>query len=350
MAYTRCRALWAGLTIQTTTTSTQVLDANNDGVAMSFIAPKTGNIRKVGFWITAKAGTPPTYRVGVEGIAPTRAPDATYKASGASYVDHTPTVTGWTWQTLATDAAVTAGDSCCSSVRYQTGTIDGSNNITIATIISGSLQTPYMLTLTAGTWAPVVAGIPLMAVQYDDGTTIVGYPVSAVTNTAWNSGSSPKFRGNLWTPQVSLKTSGLWLPYRTGNSGDFKVSVYEGSNSSPMTNGSVTIDPDVMMAATTGASPIEIRWADLLTFAAGTEYRMVIEPTTVNSNTTFGEVVVPDSASLAQWGGQDFKKTTASTAGTWTDTANSFFPIFPIIEEVDIPSGGGGTPAFAAIG
>lgn len=344
MAYTRCRTLWPQFAIISATPGTQVIDANNDGVGMAFIAPKTGNISKVGYNITAKAGTPPTYRIGIEGIAATRAPDGTYKASGTSYVDDAPTATGWEWHTLGAAAAVTAGDSLCASVRYQTGTIDGSNNITVATTISTSIAGahPYILTLTAGTWA-AVTGYPAIAVQYDDGTTIVGYPYSSFSNNAWNSGSSPKFRGNLWTPQVSSKTSGVWIFDRLPNNADLTVAVYKDNDASAMASGSVAIDPDVVVSGT-GASnmAIFVPWGALITHAVGSLYRFVIVPTTVNSNTTFIETAVPDAASLAQWGGQDWQKTTASTAGTWTDTANSFFPMFPIIEEVDIPSGGGG--------
>lgn len=327
--------------LNATTITSQTIDANNDGAGMIFYAPVAGDIEAIGFNTTTRT-SPPTFRIGLEGATTTRTPDGTYKASGNAYVDASPSATGWAWYTLGTNATVAAGDALAATIRYQTGTIGASNLIAVAlrSVVGGRGFNGYAVTLTAGTWAADTGSPCFIAIRYTDGT-IVGFPYSALTNNAFNSGSSPRYRGILWTPQATVKVSGAALCHRPNANSDYEIQVYEGSSGSPMTNGTVTLDPDVTIAGTGATQFSEATFPALLTFTAGTSYRIVINPTTVNSNNAFVAVTVPDTDSRDQWGCEHIRLTTADTPGTWTDTDLQFLPIIPILAEVDIPTGGG---------
>jgi hypothetical protein len=159
--------------VGSTSFTTQALNATNNGAWAVYLAPKAGTITKIGVNFTAKTGTAPTYRFGVEGVTPTRQPDSTYKASGNAFVDAANPATGWAWRTLGTSVTVAAGDELAATVRYQSGTVDASNFSTIAVRMgTGTFLAPFAGTLTAGTNATVAGGLPCIALQYDDGTVI----------------------------------------------------------------------------------------------------------------------------------------------------------------------------------
>lgn len=326
--------------LSATTITSQTIDANNDGAGMIFFAPKAGDIEAVGFNTTTRT-SPPTFRIGLEGAVATRTPDGTYKASGNAFVDASPSATGWAWYTLGTAATVTAGESLAATIRYQTGTIGASNLIAVA--LRGVSTTRgyngYAVTLTAGTWAVDVNSPCFIAVRYTDGT-IVGFPYSSLTNNTWNSGSSPRYRGILWTPQTTVRVSGLAICHRPAAASDYEIQVYEGSSATPMTSSTITIDPDVTSSSIAGTVLADADFPARLEFVGSTSYRIVVNPTTVTNNNTFVAVTVPDSNSRNAWGCEHIRLTTASTPGTWTDTDLQFLPIIPIIAEVDIPSGG----------
>lgn len=326
------------------TFTTHDLDGSTDGAAVSFIAPRTGNIHKIGVNVASVTGTSPTYRLGIEGLS-SGLPDGTYKASGTSHADTSGLSAGWQWVTLDADAAVTAGDALAATMRYQTGTVDASNFVRLNYCLTSNLASvglPIPLTLTAGTWAAAsVTRAAVFGVQYDDGSVVGGmFPISALTNQAWNSGSSPLFRGNLWTPQIGCRCIGFWTQMRSsGLNSAWNFSIYAGTDSSATTT--TAVDASVAFPSGSPTYDIYIPLAPT-TLTAGTAYRFVVEPTNANSNTTFVRHDFESATSLQEKFGA-FTGTTASTAGSWTDTAGQFYPIVPIIDQIDDGAGSGTT-------
>lgn len=327
--------------------TTQAIDASTDGAGAIFYAPKTGTITKIGVLQTAKTGTGPTYRYGVEGVTTTRAPDGTYKNAGNAYVDAADPATAFAWRTLGASVSVTAGDLIAATVRYQSGTIDGSNFITVAVRTTQSITQahPYALTLTAGAWATSL-GCPCIALQYDDGTVIFGVTAasSLTNNSPWTSASSPVYRGTKWTPGVTCQLVGCWIGARVPDTFDFNILLYVGTASSPAVT--VPVVPDLGVGTNAGANPFYIPIPPT-TLSSGTVYRLVIEPIAVVSPTTFVNVNFPDADALAAYWG-DLKGTTgvAGSPPTWTDYDNGTdgyraYPVIPVIDDVTASAGGG---------
>lgn len=328
------------LALASNANATQVLDANNDGVGAVLIAPKAGTIDRIGMYLTAVTGVPPTYRLGIEGVTSTRQPDNVYLASGGAYVDKGGIAfsPGWAWSTLGSPVTVAAGDKIAATARYQSGTVNASNCVTCGYGFSSTQPSanarPYSLTLTGGTWAAVRV-LPIMAVRYTDGT-VVGIPIaSTATVESWNSGSNPLHLGNLWTPSARCRLVGAQLCIRPQASSDFDVRVYLGGSSSPAAQAS--IDADVDWAGVSVTDPGEIVLPPL-TLRPGVPVRLVVTPTTANSITQFIRINTPDADSCAAWVGE-LRGTTAQTAGTWTDYTNRIYPIVPLIDQVDVRPG-----------
>ena len=331
--------------------TTQALDASTDGAGAIFYVPKTGTIDRIGVLQTAKAGTAPTYRYGVEGVTTTRAPDGTYLNAGNAYVDAADPATAFAWRTLGATASVTAGDLVAATVRYQTGTVDASNFSTLAVRVGSGITQfhPFGLTLTAGTWAATTNGQPCIALRYDDGDVIFGtVPASSLANTAWNSGSSPIYLGTKWTPAVTCRLVGCWVCIRVPDNNTHNIRLYAGTASSPEFTVDFDSDTGIANNTTANASYIPV---PPTTLTAGAVYRLVLEPTTANNNTTFAHAVFADADAQAAYGGE--LKGTSGVAGsppTWTDYDNGtdgyrVYPVFPVIDDVTA-SGGGSTRVY----
>jgi len=323
---------------------TQALDATNDGVGAIFLAPKAGNISKLFCNITAKTGTAPTYRLGLETPTTTRQPDGTILGSGTAKVDLTNPSTGAAWRTLDTPLAVTAGQPLAITMRYQSGTVDASNFATVSYATQNFAQVfglPYPLSLTAGTWARNVVQCPSLSAQYDDGEAVCGMftPTANATNSQWNSGSNPLYRGSKWTPPVGVRLWGVCVMIREPDNADFRVKVFEGSNTTPILT-STTIDADVLSANNAGIYVYRIPFTPTQ-LTQDTIYRFVVEPTTTNNNSSFVQWPMIDASGMAAvWGGLSL--TTSPSAISWTDTATTIAPVVPVIDQ--IITSGGGTP------
>lgn len=153
------------LAIGTPSINTHVIDAANEGVAFVCQARNSDTITHLGFRVGTRVGTPPTYTIGLEGVvAATGFPDGVYRTSGGNNCTATftpPADTSWngTWQWIAlnTPYTPTRGEVLCITIRHSSGTIDGTNNISIGANWTNALPTlgsfPYAIRNTSGTWA-----------------------------------------------------------------------------------------------------------------------------------------------------------------------------------------------------
>lgn len=317
--------------------TTQALNSSNDGVGSVFAAGRTGNITEIGLNVTAKSGTAPTFRLGIETMVVTRQASGTYLGGGNAYVDFANPSTGWAWRTLGTPAAVTKDTIYAAFLRYLSGTIDGSNNITVQLSTAGlgsTIRLPANITLVDGAWSNSSLGAGF-GVKYDDGTVEVGgAPFVSASNNAWNSGSSPVYRGNGWTPQFGGRLNGAWICYRPTDTSDFRLKVFAATT---LVATSKTIDIDVEWL-NTGAGLAWIPF-DPTTFVPGVDLRFVMEPTTVNNGTGGVHLVFNDVASQRAYG-NELWGTTGTGTPVWTDyktgTDNRIYPIFPTLDRIDI--------------
>jgi hypothetical protein len=118
-----------------------------DIVVWCFQADTTDAITDLGFRYGARTGTPPTYRISLQGASTSGiGPDGTVLGGGspASQTFTPPADTSinglWQWKTLANSYTPTRGQFLCSVIEYSSGTIDGSNNSSFTKEAAGLLS------------------------------------------------------------------------------------------------------------------------------------------------------------------------------------------------------------------
>ena len=155
-----------GLLSGALTFSNHTVDNSAEGVAWSVQAEETDAITHIGFRYGAGTGTPPTFIIGLESpVTTTGRPDGTYLGGGspASATFTPPADTSWDglWQWIALDNAYTPtnrGQFLVPTIRYSSGTIDGSNYSTFTThgtgpMGAGGQSFPVVWRNTSGTWS-----------------------------------------------------------------------------------------------------------------------------------------------------------------------------------------------------
>jgi hypothetical protein len=174
--------------------SSHTLSANNNAVAFIFRADNTEALTHGWIRYGVRTGTPPTYRLSLQGVsAATGFPDGTVKGGGSPVsVTFTPpadaSIDGLgQWLAFANSYTPTLGELLALVFDYSSGTVDGSNNSSITTHwtncapLSGiGASFPQALRQTTGTWAGQAA-IPAFCVR--GSTRRYGFPYQAMYNT-----------------------------------------------------------------------------------------------------------------------------------------------------------------------
>lgn len=321
-----------------------------DGIATIFSPMPGKTIEKIFALVTAITGTSPTYRMTIETVTAPRTPSAT-PATASAYVDVTPVGAGWVGGALGANHVVgSTSDMLAVTVRYQSGTCDGSNFATFARCYPAAVNknAPYQLTMTAGTWGGVDDEVSLLVVTYTDGTVqplmLHGSSTAPVVNNAWNSGSSPIYRGNSFTPGVARQINGVDIAFRVSNDGhDGRVRVLDAAGT--VISQSATMEGDKLFGVNTSQQHVRIE-LEPFTHPAGTKYYYVWEPLTATSNGLFHHVVCESEAAQRAIGGL-LKGATGTAVPAWTDYDNGtdgyrVYSIHPVASQIDGGSGGGG--------
>lgn len=267
------------------------VDANNDGWGVVFQPETTDAITHVGFRYGARTGTPPTYTIQIEGVDASGFPDGADIGGGSpTAVTFTPpadtSINGlWQWKTLTNSYNPTDATPLALTIRYSSGTIDGSNfssfTRSLVDVSASSHGFPYAVSLTAGTWA-ANAGTHIFG--YKTATERHGTIVQGVftTNTSTSGQRStmkfniPATRGS--TYQVAGFRCVARLPAAAGS---YKYGLYNAAGTALQ---EVTMDSDHISAAgTTLPSRFFFDIDSLATLSNGTDYYIGFE--SVSSST-----------------------------------------------------------------
>ena len=321
-------------------------ETTGDGIATVFVPLANKTISEVYAHVTATTGTGPTYRIKIETMSASRTPSNT-PATASAWVDITASGAGAQWLGGALVANHSTGSTpapLAITVRYQSGTCDGSNFSTFARgyTIQSTMYSPYALTMTAGTWGGAIANVvSTLVVVYSDGTIqplcAYGTGTTLVTNNStWNTGGgTPLYRGNAWTPPVACQVCGVWFVARLPDTWDFRVRVYDGST---LIQTSATLDPDQFLAAASAGYQAYVP-LEPFTHPANTKYYYVLEPTTANNPTTVAHIVHASRAAIRAIGG-DLVGAVGTSGFSWTTYDNGtdgyrLYPIVPVVSKID---------------
>ncbi len=317
------------------------LDAAADAVGAIYKAPRAGTIDRIGVWTVSVVGTSPTYRLALETVADGPQPSNTVRTNTAVQPAQLLTTlsAGWTWHTL-TNALdnVTAGMEIAATVRYSSGTVDGSNHALVANnvITNATRNHPFPVVNTTGAWA-TFARAPIIALRYSDDFIVRGVcPINFLGTSNFAQNSTPDERGIFFTPPFTMSCIGAAAAiFPTGTAADFDIVLYDSASTALRT---VSFDVNRVSAATSWGQ-FRVGWSPV-TLTQGANYRITLRPST-NNNVRLATYRYASQAELLTF--QDAYLTERTDAGSWTtfNNATDGFRsgcICPILE--DITTGG----------
>lgn len=218
-------------------------------------------------------------------------------------------------------------------------------------IVMRSAQTPsasgtaYATHFTAA-WAKLPGNLPLMAIEYSDGSfqpfPYVDPCVSGIAGEAYNSGttsgSGGDERGLIFQVPHSCKVRGFWANVDIDN--DAEVVLYDSDGASVL--GTMSLDPNVRTL--TVAHVYHGTFATEITLQKDTSYRLALKPTT-GSNVGLMVGSVPSAAAMDAYpGGQACHYTARTDGGLWaqTTTKRPFMGVILSALDDGATAGGGG--------
>ena len=330
---------WTTQTVPTIASSS-LMSATTHKCGLVCHAPKAGNIRKILFRMGTGAGVA-SMNMRVETVNASGQPSGTLVNAGASGT-FTPAANTDFSVTLGTDATVTRGQLIAVII---TGGASAPNNrlATTNAVLNGNF--PYLAYFSTA-WS-FFGDTPVMAFEYDDGSYahVAGvWPVNAVNNATFNSGSTPDEKGIKFRFPFGCKIDALW--FHADTDANFDLKLYDSDGSTVLET--VTWDSDyreVTAAATSAVALTAER-----TLAANTWYRLTALPGASNISIV-DYTVFSAAAREACQGGANIMGASRTDAGAWTDETTTMRLMGVRVSQIDFPSGGSAGPyAFAMAG
>ena len=321
------------------------LDATGERCGQVLMISKTGNIRNV--WIrTGSVTNGDDLKISLQGVNSSGLPDGTIKGTGnAGYVvatinDSDDNIWAGPFQ-LGVDVAVTQGETISLVVEWSSYT-DGSLVIPLASPFLDKYNCYQVtdLTATPGTWRKATTSHQCIALEYDDGTYMVGN-IGAIYSRRGtvNVNTTPDEYGNLFQMPFPCRAIGFWI-YADPDY-DAVLTLYDAS-SNILAN--ATIEADYRYA--TSESYFEVFFdsdpAANVTLAKDTDYRMVVASTS-SKNISFKDLSVPEAAAMKVMDlGTSCYMTYRTDGGTWTESTTRRVCMGLILDQLDNGVGSGG--------
>lgn len=320
--------------VGTTIPVTQTLDGAADTIATLWIA-EASEIASIMYWVGAVTGTAPTYDFRIEDVA-SDGPDGNLAAAGANGTQQ-PSA-GWNTVNLGTPYTPSDGESLAVVIIHSSGTIDGSNNVTVgyrySTIVK---QRPSLARdLSVGSWTRE-ALLPAFGPLLTSGVIPVGLGLKAGREQPqFDAASSPDEHGVGFVAPATGTINGVMIDARflgAATTGD--VRFYEGTTQKD----SVAVDATFVNG--TGTEALIIVPISDIAVTKGTTYRATLKGTHATATILMTIAEYPSAAALASAMGYSCFLTTRTNAGAFSDTATKAPGIFPIYKEMTAGGGGG---------
>lgn len=337
------------------------LNGSTNGVAWVFNADDATPITALGYLYGSRTGTPPTYVIGLESVsASTGFPSGTYVQNGGvdCKATFTPpadaTINGlWRTVTLAASYTPSAGEVLAITIRYSSGTVDGSNFSTIATHDAGpSLNftvpsRPYALRLTTGSWAASV-NMPIFGVY--TASSCYGKIYQSLYSTATSATVGRRVAMAFTIPSSMCSTYKLMgfncVAQLSSASGKApKAGIWAASGGSLIQ--SVNVDVDQLRAVATARTLLEVRFTSQTALSAGSTYYagFEVQDATNSAITLWGTQHASATELASEPGGSNFCLATYDGSNWSTDTTvRPYLELCP--SDITAPSGGGSTGGF----
>lgn len=331
------------------------LDSADDAQGWVYQMPEAATITQACYRYGARTGTPPTYRISLQGVSTGAIADGTVLGGGSpAQADFTPPANSsiddtWVCHNLANSIALTRGQQIALDIRHQTGTINGSNKSSFTTYHTSCTPSDiygiHSYRVTDGTPAAQVQRYYAFALKSASKT--YGMPALNIERTSFSSDSNPDEYGMAFTIGAekceSMELSGAKIAIRNGATGKtLKVSLYTGTTELD----TVTITSDKITS--TGQGGINLRAiftdATLDSLDCSAEYIIAIAPQETSSDFALYTVQSNAAAELGAWGyGTAWYLVTRNNGGAWS-TSTTRRPMMGLfVHSVTGGSGGGVT-------
>lgn len=336
------------------------LDGNTDEIHHVMYAREAATVTSVCFYYSLRTGTPPTYKVGIEGVSTsTGNANGTYKTgTGECSATFTPPASAawddtWQCQTLTgTTCSVTRGEPIAITIKYSSGTINASNKSAFGVYQNASYNNTqgmfsvanneYVVTVEAAT-PTQQPNTPL--ISYKNGSRTFGFPVVSLASQQYSSDSTPDeyaMRFQLPCPVgQSYVLAGMNCSTITANSGiTIKATLYNGTTAID----DVTLDSDQVRDEGQNGRQLIFLFDDVTppSLDCATTYRIGLAPQQTGSG--FGVIIAEVTANSdfdAYPLGIETYMSTRSDAGAWTDVTNKRIKCGLILDKLNTVSGGG---------
>lgn len=317
-------------------TSTTTMDAAGEGAAAVCVAPKSGNISKIGF-MTGAVTSAQTLDARIETIDTSGNPSGTLWGTNTNGSQASPAANTWYWVTLTASAAVSRGEIFCVNIQWA----GSAGNLQIRYLLTGpraNVSIPYPVANT-GSWSKTNAP-PLVAIEYDDGTRphCGGFPINnTITSQSVSTTTTPDEVGAYFKVPFACKCSGIALKVGLAGAVTYAVKLYDSDGSTVLAS-RTGLDSDWR----SGNSGLHaVLWTSEITLAKDTFYRATFLPET-NNNHTFYRASIDSSGTLQSWpGGANFYWTQRTDAGAWTEDQTKVPQMALLISALDDGAGGG---------
>lgn len=332
------------------TWNNHTLNGSTDTIEYLYQCEEAGTITDLCYRYGIRTGTPPTYRISLQGVNTSGRADGTIKNSSNAFVTFTPpasTAEDGTVQckTLGATYACTKGEMLATVIDYSSGTIDGSNNgsFSYSNANAIGLGFPHAWTVDAGAGTSQAGVMPY---GYKVSSTYYGMLFATTGQFDFGSASTPDERCNIFTiPSGSCTSfkidSAFFNGYLNATGSTISLVVYDGTTARQ----DCDIDTDALNG-NTGSSrwPIGCVFDETYTFSCGSTYRICVKPTASGGTTTglwYGEV--PANGAFNSFPlGINMYYSSRTDAGSFTDTNTRRAMIDFTISDITASGGAGG--------
>lgn len=317
--------------------TTVPLDAAGDRVAWIWMADHSDTINALLFRYGARTGTPPTYRISLQGVGGDGMPDGVI-AQSATFTPPADTTWNGTIRAITiTDQAITRGTLYAIVVDYSSGTIDGSNNSTITQYagVGTNDGVPYHVVDTTGSWAKGAAGMAVFGLR--SATSAYGRPFTGLSNTTLSAESNrlcvkhafPAGSGDTY----KLRGVRVWLAAAAG--GSMIGGIWNAAGTAVATK---TLDTDKQRSPGTGAQAIEFMFDTHPTLSFGTTYYYGVERSGTDIIVRNAAVAAAGDLACFPFGAGACRSDWNGSA--WNDTTTEVPPVELLFEDWAEPAGG----------
>jgi len=341
--------------------TTFYLDDSNDSIAWSFIIPKTGTITDIGFFISYKSGTPPTYKTGISPLTTASGFPSPTGYGGSSIENFNYTSLGWQWVTLSTPASAIAGDSVCVQVYPGAVAPTVSNRIGIPsnTIYPDDQYfIPGIQELVTGpSWTHQWGGFGYFAIRYDNGD-IYGVPIKRLVKITITTETTPDEVGCKFTLPFDANCIGPSISFddATNNNTGLKIILYDSGDAILRSITFLDTDELTQTYSALGGYKRELRWSSPVSLTKDTTYRLTLQNLTSLSGIVMWGVDFFDSNSRSNnllGGLTDWNGTVRTDSGAWTDFDTIVYDMGIVIDSISYEttppsSGAGGAYAYVS--